>query len=278
MILRLSTALLLLASSLASAEVIFLKPHVPAPGASVRILTKSSSQKGTVRITEGEKVERGTMNIVRERVLLRKATQVDGAPKLEYLVVRDSSTTSFGLNGPVETESENGALAGETVVGLPDRDGHWRFILREGSASNAQASDLAELESYENRRWFLNGPVQVGQSWPIDPTFIRHLTDRDTGNAKVEAKATLERVEVIAGERTAVISLSVESRGSKEGSEFESGAGVLISLKGSLHVTLKDMLDARLVLKGTLVTVTKEGNRLTRISLPLTMTVVKSLR
>jgi len=217
------------------------------------------------------------MNIVRERVLLRKATQVDGAPKLEYHVVGDSSTTSFGLNGPVQTESEKGALAGETVVGLRDRDGHWRFILREGKASNAQASDLAELESYENRRWFLDGPVQVGQSWPIDPTFIRHLTDRDTGNAKVEANATLERVEVIAGERTAVIALSVESRGSKEGSEFENGAGVLISLKGSLHVTLKDMLDARLVLKGTLVTVTKEGNRLTRISLPLTMTVVKSM-
>ena len=278
MILRLPLALLLLAAPLASAEFIFLKPHRPEPGTTVRILTKSSSQEGTITVTEGEKVNQGPMNIVRERVLLRKATQVGGAPKLEYQVVRDSSTTSVGLNGPLQTECKIAALAGQTVLGMRDGYGHWRLFLRDRIASNGQAIELVELESYENRRWFINGPVEVGQSWPIDPTFIRHITHRDTGNATVEASATLERVELIAGERTAVITLSIESSGSKKGSAFESGAGVLISLKGSLHVTLKDMLDTRLALKGTLVTVSKEGNRLTKVRLPLTMAIVKSVQ
>jgi len=53
MILRLPIALLLLAAPLASAEFIFLKPHLPEPGTTVRILTKSSSQEGTITVTEG---------------------------------------------------------------------------------------------------------------------------------------------------------------------------------------------------------------------------------
>ncbi len=227
-------------------------------------------------VTSGQNTEEGPMDIQRERLLVRRVTGAGPAAQLTYHVKKDLSTTSVGLGGPPRRETTDAALAGETVYGMRDTFGHWRLFLRGRTASNAQAVELAELEAYENRRWFLDGPVKPGQSWPIDPGFVRHVMKRDIGETKVEATATLQGVRMIDEEKTAVLTLKVATRGTSQENGKASGAS--ISLEGVLHVALDTMLDKRLTLKGHMVTISKAGTQTTKVRLPMTAEVLKTVR
>lgn len=266
-----------LASVEAQESSFLLKPFEGAPGQTVVIQAKSLAKGGKVTIVRGSQTQNGTMSIQRDRTYERTVTE-DSNQQLQYKILIDQISTSMDIGeGPV-TDSVSGALVGHTAKGVTDSMNRWRFFLQGETANNRQAIELAELESYENRRWFLDGPVKVGETWPIEPSFLRHLIERDLGTSQMEASMTLESVGIINNERTAVLSIRVKTLGQQERRSPDAIAGASVSLQGTLHLALDSMLDRKMTLQGSLSTSSNEGDKITQIVLPVNYTVTKTLK
>ena len=141
---------------------------------------------------------------------------------------------------------------------------------------NDEAVELAELEAYENRRWFVDRPVQVGETWSIDPGFIRHIVERDTGAGHLTASATLKEIATIDDEKTAVIVMNIETAGSRESPDHQQAAGAMLKAAAVLHVALDTMLDKHLVFEGSLTTRARERDQTTTLETPMRIVVTKS--
>ena len=137
---------------------------------------------------------------------------------------------------------------------------------------------ISELEAYENRRWFLSQPVRIGQSWLINPAFIRHLTERDLGESEVKAAMTFKSIETIDDEPSAVLTFKIETLGKNIDANQELKSAARISLNGVIYLSLKTMLDKKSRMLGTLTTMANEDGRSTVVRLPVDMTVEKSIR
>ena len=263
--------------ALAKDELHHLKLHQPKPGQTVTVRIASDSSNGRITITRGASTQKGTMSVKRDRTFERSLQGTGPKTSLRYKVLVDQVVSSIELAGEKETESASGGLVGHTAFGFRDDSGRWRLFLKGGTATGKQAIELAELEAYENRRWFPKTPVAVGQTWPIDPGFIRHLTERDLGRATVEATMTLKSVGMVDKEKTAVLTFSIKTLGSSEGADGK-GAGALTSLQGTIHVALDTMLDKRIVMTGTLTTTARQHGQSTTITLPVNYNVTKAVR
>ena len=115
---------------------------------------------------------------------------------------------------------------------------------------------------------------RLGDTWDIDPGFVRHLIARDFGAAATEATLTLREIRTASEQRTAILDCRVKTKGERKGAD----AGAGIALEGTLEIDLATMLDRRLVLKGSLVTHTASAARKKTVRLPLTIEVTKTLR
>ena len=275
----LATTLLLASASAQEGKYYMLKPHELKPGEVVVHKSFSNSQGGRMTITRGASVQKGTISITRSRSLERRLLGSGPKVQLQDKTLADQVTTITNIEGDQETETLSGALVGKTVFGFRDTIQRWRLFLKGQTANNEQASEIAELEAYENRRWFMESPVKIGQTWPIDPSFIRHLTERDLGRVKVNATMTFQSVQTIDNEPTAVLTFKIETLGSKTTTELgtTSGGTATAALKGTLHIALDTMLDKKITMTGTLSTIASEGTQSTLVILPVDMTVIKTL-
>lgn len=272
------TAALLATASGQAAKSYLLKAHEPKPGQALVIKSLADSTGGQMTITRGSAKESGSMAVKRARSYDRRLVGTGPQAQLEYRVLSDQVTTTAELGGEKDTNTASGALVGQTVLGIRDDMRRWRLFLKGATADSRQAVEIAELEAYENRRWFLTNPVKVGQTWPIEAVFLRHLTERDLGRATVEASMTFKAVEMIDNEETAVLTFKVETQGTKAVAAADAAAGAQVSVTGTIHLALDTMLDKKLTMKGTLATMAKEGTQSTLVTLPVDTTVTKTLR
>ena len=254
-----------------------LKKHIQGPGQAVRITSVSDTRGGTMTVRRGNTKDHGKMGLRRERVFQRRILNDGKNVTLEYQILKDTVTTAMALDGPATTRADEAALTGKVVLGFRDAMGRWRLFLKRATSTNAQAAELAELEAYENRRWFLDRPVRIGETWTIDPAFVRHLSERDIDYAEVTATATLKDVVEIDGEPTAVLGVSVRSLGSKENPIADRASGVMVSLTGTLQVSLATMLDKRLKMEGSFTTIARRGDTSTTVDLPFKTEVLKTI-
>ena len=231
-------------------------------------------------VTRGDSVQKGSLSITRARLWERRLIGSGPKTQLQYQIISDQTTTLTELAGKQGTDVVTGALVGKTVFGFRDTMRRWRLFLRGQTADNRQAADISELEAYENRRWFMETPVRIGQTWPIDPAFIRHLTERDLGKGKINATMTFQSVERIDNEPTAVLTFKIETLGSMSTLTLGGvgGGTASISVTGTIHLSLDTMLDKKLTMTGTLSTIATEGVQSTLVILPINMTVTKTLR
>ena len=257
-----------------------LKHYDPKPGEVVISKSLSESPTGRLTVTDGATKQIGTLSLTRSRWLERRLLGSGPKVQVQYKVIADQLTSITALGTNKETEVNTGALVGKTVFGFRDATQRWRLFLKGQTADAAQAHDIAELEAYDNRRWFMASPVQVGQTWPIDPAFIRNLTERDLGKANVNATMTFTAVEKIGTEPTAVLTFKVETLGSKSGADggLTVGASSAIAVSGTIHVSLNTMLDKKLTMTGSLTTIASEGTKSTLVTLPVKMTVTKTVQ
>lgn len=257
---------------------ILLQSHQPAPGQAVVIRASSDASGGQITVMNGSHVQKGTSAIKRQRTIERKIVGAGPTAKLEYTVLIDQTFRDMQLGGKRDTSTQSGELVGQVVYGLRDDMSRWRLFLKGKTASNQQAKELIELESYENRRWFQATPVKVGETWFIEPSFIRNFIERDMGPALIEAKMTLKAIEMIDGERTAVLPFTIKSQARKEeGSNFRTSSAIA-NLSGTLYVALDTMLDKKMTMTGTLTTTVRQAGTSSLIKSPVTYIVTKSVR
>jgi len=254
-----------------------LKPFPQQPGQVVTIRSSSKSTDGKVIVQRGDSKTEGAMSIQRTRHIEQRLVTSGGAAGIAFKVLEDSSVATDELEAPGKRIRQTAALTGETVEGFQDTFRRWHLYLKGKTANNRAAVELSELEAYANRRWFVNGPVRIGQSWPAEPAFIRHLVLRDLGDAELKATMTLEAVKDIGGLRTAVVACKLETVGARGKSGDEPAATATINATGKVHITLATMLDRELVLNGTLQSTGRNGDNLTTAVLPFTIRMTKTV-
>ena len=255
-----------------------LKPHETQPGEVIQHQSVSDSQNGTITVDVGSKKKSGRISIKRSRTLERRMLGSGAKAKLQYRTLAELTTTTTEYGKTKDTNSKSGILLGKTVSGFRDNTKLWRLFLESGSAGAELTQQISELEAYENRRWFLSQPVRIGQSWPINPAFIRHLTERDLGESEVKAAMTFKSIETIDDEPSAVLTFKIETLGKNIDANQELKSAARISLNGVIYLSLKTMLDKKSRMLGTLTTMANEDGRTTVVSLPVDMTVEKSIR
>ena len=255
-----------------------LTPYQQQPGEVMHIVTKSSSANGTVTITEGGADQKGKVTYERDRNIERRVGVSDGRPMIDYKVVSDLTKTSVELGGTTNPQTIVSSLSGMSVIGTRDGVGAWRFAIPDREPTLDQAEELAQIESYENHHLMPQEPVRLKQSWKIEPAFLRHLTERGIGFASIEANARLDQIKDMDGEPTAIITFTVETVAT-EGTSFDKrGSGATIKAAGEIHVSMKTMLDKRLVLYGSRTTVTVEDGVRTKTVLPIKIEMTKTIQ
>lgn len=255
-----------------------LKPFTPAPGKTVSIRTESKSENGEIIVTKGSIISKGTLSTTSSETLERTVSGSGKTAKLQYRTLADLRTTSTRIGETESTETLSGPLLGKTVHGMRGDDGKWRLYLDGASNDPLVAAAISKLEAYENRRLFIELPVRVGQSWPIDPGFIRHLIERDLGKSPIKATMTLTGIETIDAEPTAVLTYAIESAGAKQSGDTKRQAAASVSLTGTMLVSLNTMLDKKTTLKGSLTSMATNNDTSTTVTLPVNMTATKSIR
>jgi hypothetical protein len=272
-----STALLCL-PAFAQTQSYLLKRQEFLPGQTVVTRTSSDASNGQITIISGSSIQKGTSSIKRQRVIVRRIIGSGPTAKLEYTILIDQTHRAMSLGETKSEKTIRGSLTGQILYGLRDDMSRWRLFLKGKTATNQQAIDLVELEAYENRQWFQANPVKVGDTWFIEPAFIRNFIERDMGKALVEATMTFKAVEIIDGEQTAVLTFKIKSQARKEEDNSFRTSSAIANLNGTLYVSLNTMLDKKLIMSGSLTTTVRQNGVSSIIKSPVTYTVTKSLR
>jgi len=244
------------------------------------VVTRSTSDAsgGQITVMNGSSVRKGTVSIKRNRTYERRVLGAGLTAKLEYTILADQIHRSTTMGGKLDSKNFTGALVGQVVYGIRDDMARWRLFLKGGTANSQQATELIEIESYENRQWYQNSPVKVGDTWFIQPQFIRNFIERDMGPAIIKATMTFKSIEIIDGEKTAVLEFKINSQVRKEAANNTRTASAIANLKGTLYVALDTMLDKKLTMVGTLHTTLRQGGVTTITKSPVTYIVTKSVR
>lgn len=275
----LSSAALLSATAAAeTAGLHLLQPFQGKPGQTLVIKTSSESNNGEIIVTEGAAIRKGALSIKSNETLERTISGTGAEQKLQYRTLVDQRSITSRFGSTENSETTTGALIGKTVEGMRDQSKQWRLFAANNSMTTKTANAVSELEAYENRRLFIDQPVAIGQSWPIDPGFIRHLIERDLGKTPIKAVMTFKAIETIDDEPTAMLSFTIESAGTKQVEGTEKQSAARISVTGNLQVVLSNMLDKKTTITGSLTTMTISEDKSTSVTIPINMTVTKSLR
>lgn len=252
-------------------------PVVAGSGKSVRLVSQTLSQGGTIEIENHGRINKGTILHTRERDLTWtfREPSLDGARRGMLTVTRISTTSSVTLDGKTETNDDQSPLNGKMVAMSKPASGDWKFELDGSVPMHRIDNEMSELNLYLNRKWYPQRSVKLGESWEFDPAWIRMLIERDLEKAQTIGTMRLLQLRHTAGKDLAVIEVSIRSTG---GNFLPDGtsANAQLELSGQVFVDLKTMLDESLELRGTLISRTgKPGNTKT-VTLPLTLKVTKT--
>lgn len=256
---------------------VLFRPYQTKPGEVIVFRSSSDASGGKISVVDGSRVQKGSSSIKRQRTFERRVSGAGPTEKLEYVVMLDQTQREMRLGEKHDHSTQAGELIGQVVQGVRDGAGRWRLLLKGREATTQQALELSELEAYENRRMFQDVPVKLGQSWFMEPSFIRNFIERDIGPSLIEAKMTFKAIEMIDGERTAVLPFTVKSQARNDaGTRFRSSS-VLLDMHGTLYVSLNSMLDKKLTASGTMTSTVRQAGTSTVVKSPLTFVVSKTV-
>jgi hypothetical protein len=268
--------LLLAASATAATEIAF-GPVRAQPGESVRLVSNSETQGGTVEITMDGRTTNGTIRIVRDRDMswTFRVPEADGTRRGMVSVAKIATSSSVTLGGKEEKSEDSSPLNGKMFAMSKSPTGDWKFEL-DGSIPLVRIqNEIDELTVYLKRQWYPERTVKVGDSWEFDPAWIRMIVEKDLPKAQIIGTMKLRQVRHTAQKDTAVIDVSVRGTGGDfrpDGTESK----VQLELTGQVMVDLKTMLDESLELKGTIVTSTGKPGNSKKVTLPVKLVVTKS--
>lgn len=248
------------------------------PGESVRMVAHTETKGGTIETSREGKSRTGTMRVTRDREIVWTLRDPDPGGQLRVMarIPRFQSVSVINFGSGDDTRSEESPLAGKLIAASRDKQGEWKFELDGTPLGQRGRAELEELAAYQNRKWFPDHEVNVGDSWEFDPAWIKLVVERDLSKAQTIATMKLSQIRRSWTKETAVIDVSVRSTG-KEWRADGRETGASIALAGKMVVNLATMLDEQLELDGTVQSSTRKGIESTKVSLPLRLEVRKSV-
>jgi hypothetical protein len=261
----------------AGTEVVF-GPVVAGPGKSVRLVSRSTTEKGTIRIEKSGRVSNGSIAYSRERDLTWtfRDPGADGTLRGMVTVAGISTSSTTTLGGKPERIEDVSPLNGKMFAMSKPPGGDWKFELDGSVPLRRVENEIGELTLYLKRKWYPQRRVALGESWEFDPAWIRMLIERDLKQAQTIGTMKLRQIRHTAAGDSAIIDVSIRSTGGNfqaDGSE----ATAQIELSGQAVVNLKTMLDESLKLSGILVTRTGKAGETKTVTLPVNLEVTKTL-
>jgi hypothetical protein len=276
-VIRFALPVFLAGALAATGQDVLFGPVRAQPGESVRLVSRSSSEGGTVEWSHGGQTVSGTKTLVRERDLAWtfRAPAADGVRRGMVSVVRMSASSTVTIAGKAEKSDEVSPLSGRMFAVTKAPAGDWEIGL-DGSVPLPRVRDeIEELTLYLKRQWFPERRVKVGDSWEFDPAWIRTIMEKDFRSAQTIGTMKLRHIRQSAAKDIAVIDVSVRSTG---GDLHADGAGNSrqVELSGQLVVNTRTMLDESLELKGVVVTSSGKPGDSKKVTLPIQLSVTKS--
>jgi hypothetical protein len=268
---------LVLASGLVTAAGITFGPVKAQPGQSIRLVSSSTSEGGSIEVTKGGRTSRGTIRINRDRDLswTFRDPAADGTRRGMVSVAKISTLSSVVLDGREEKSQDASPLNGKMFAMSKSPSGDWKFEL-DGSVPRYRIQkEIDELTVYLKRQWYPERMVKVGDSWEFDPAWVRMIVEKDLHKAQTIGTMKLSQVRHSAQQDIAVIDVAIRSTGGDfraDGSE----TNVQIELTGQVMVNLRTMLDESLTLKGVIVSSSGKIGDSKKVTLPVQLVVTKS--
>ena len=260
-----------------AAQPITFGPVKGKPGESIRLVTHSESEGGTIERRIEGRPESGTVSTKRERDLrwTFRVPAADGSRRGVVRVVKMSSVSTAKIGGEEEVVNDVSPLTGKIFSMAKSPAGKWSFEL-DGSFPLARVrSEIDELEVYLKRDWYPDHEVNLGDSWEFDPAWIKMIIERDLSKAQTIGTMRLRQVRRSANRNSALIDITILSTGEA----FQADGSLLdgaVNLTGQVVVNLETMLDESLELKGTINTTSRKGGNTTVVKLPITLVATKS--
>lgn len=258
-------------------EVVF-GPVVAGPGKSVRMVSRSVSDGGTIKLEKDGKVSNGTIGITRDRELAWtfREPAADGSQRGMVTIAKISTSSIVKLNGKPEEVKDESPLNGKMIAMRKSAGGDWKFELDGSVPERRIENEMAELTMYLKRKWYPQRQVKLGESWEFDPAWVRMVIERDLKDAQMIGTMRLRQIRKTAAGESAVIDVSIRGTGGDFTADGNDKSAQ-IELSGQSVVNLKTMLDESLTLKGTLVTTSGNPGERKTVTLPLQLEVTKTL-
>ncbi|MCF7674402.1 MAG: hypothetical protein K9N23_17070 [Akkermansiaceae bacterium] len=261
----------------ASAEGIVFGPVRGKAGESVRLLSHSATPGGTISKTLSGATSNGSILITRDRDLVWtfRDPAADGSRRGMVKVNDITTTTKVTFNGTPEEATDASPLKGKLFSMSKPATGDWKFELDGSVPLTTIKTEIDELTVYLKRNWYPVKAVELGESWEFDPAWIKMVIHKDLPKAQTIGTMRLRQVRRAVGRELAVIDISIRSTGSDflpDGTE----TSATIDLSGQVTVNLQTMLDESLELTGTITTGTDRVSEVTKVQLPIKLTVTKS--
>lgn len=260
----------------AAAGIVF-GPVKGKPGQSIKLVTHSETPGGTVQQSVAGRNTSGTLSITRDRELVWTFREpgADGTLRGMVRVPEIRTLTSVKIDGKEEKSTDLSPLTGKMFAMSKAPRGEWKFELDGSVPLSRVRQEIEELTVYLKRDWYPKREVNLGDSWEFDPTWVKHIIEKDLHRAQSIGTMRLRQIRRGLMGQFAVIDVSIRSTGADyraDGSEVSAA----VELSGEVIVNLDTMLDEKLELKGKVVSTSRGRGDSKTVTLPVKLSAKKS--
>ena len=151
------------------------------PGTVIKIQVEASAPDGVLLQQIGDEDKHGTMAVNKKYDLERKTLAVvdKKETKIHYNIIRVKTEVEVHYDGESAPHKNVTDFSDIQITGKKNQSDEWRFEVEDKRMNPEIESLVSELQAYENRKWFTNQPVSVGDSWQIYPAFTDFVMTRD---------------------------------------------------------------------------------------------------
>jgi hypothetical protein len=274
------TAALTVSLSAAAEKVRFPSPQIP-PGQALRSVAESRGNAGTITLRQDGTTTRGSLETFRQRDLVWTVpAAIEGRPRqCSVYVHKLASRATARIQDQEENENLASSLQGTSLRFQQLPSGRWQILNPPApDKSAASRDDLEEILALLHRKWYPDQPVAIGESWPFDPLWLRHVVQKDLQHARTEGRMKLiELRPATDGSQLAVIDATITSRG-LEAKPAGREDSIRVDLKGRIIFHLASGIEQSIDLQGRVVTETRTaGGTVRRVDLPVHLEIRKTL-
>lgn len=247
------------------------------PGQSIRLVTHSETPGGNVQQSIAGRNTSGTLSITRDREIIWTFREPgpDGTLRGMVRVPEIQTVTAVKIDGKEEKTTDRSPLSGMMFAMSKAPKGEWKFELDGSVPLSRVREEINELTVYLKRDWYPKREVNVGDTWEFDPTWVKHVIEKDLHRAQSIGTMRLRQVRRGFTGQFAMIDVSILSTGADyraDGSQMSAS----IELTGEVVVNLDTMLDEKLELKGKVTSSSRGRGESKTVTLPVKLTARKS--